>query len=556
MNKEKENIVNIFCTIITFFYLLSTFLSLIQFSFFKKVNGFPLIITFSSLIILSLKKILFKQFYIESENFKYFLLSLTLYFFVLFMYLYAFPFFPLIFSQDFIIHLENGKYLISGEYDIKSLPNNPAIAFLFSNFFSLGLNNLLATSRLLITFIHWSAIPFVYNITLKICGKNKTAFIASLTYSLLNPFYHFTLVQTGLYSNALGITVSLIFFYWFIDSIFFNSIKKNILVFLLGILLLVSHSTNIIIFFVSLLSSLYLKFLEKSNISLRPIIFLYITPLVVLIIKPELILRLPSTLESPFTLIEIGGDFVSEALNIIPYLKYIYRISAIGLFLFITCTIISVYYLFRKRIGLFSFFFFWIITIFGISFFSTNAWRFALLSFTPLCMLSILFYDKILAPTYYFVSAKFNSYSFKKLLKYESIILLVIILLLFGPFEPYKIINTSFWSREQQYGFYECLIWFKYNSENDAYVISIGGHPMYFLPIVANRNFLGRFEGKPPEYAYDVLKNYSSGYVVVWNRLHPYNGSFYYVNLYKNSSLFREVWSNSEVTVFKLVKKE
>ncbi|MEM3872472.1 MAG: hypothetical protein QXE05_07930, partial [Nitrososphaeria archaeon] len=64
------------------------------------------------------------------------------------------------------------------------------------------------------------------------------------------------------------------------------------------------------------------------------------------------------------------------------------------------------------------------------------------------------------------------------------------------------------------------------------------------------------FDGQPPEFAYNVLKNYSNGYVVVWNRLHPYNGSFYYVDLYKNSSLFREVWSNSEVTVFKLVKKE
>jgi hypothetical protein len=549
---DVKKLNELLCENLSILYL-TIIISLLEFTLLKKVTFIGLLI---SILIIIVNIIGFNRDTIVFGGFKLFLGILFLYFFILVLYLYAFPLFPLIFSQDFIVHLSNALDLVNGKYQFSSLAYNPAIGLFSANFIFLAYanGNILLTMRLVMLFVLWSAIPYVYTIGTYL-GNEKFGFVTSIAYMTLNPFFYSTLVQTGLYANALGLTIALSTIYLFIETNIKPSNLKYILLACQSLILLLSHSTNIILLPTFLLTVLYLRFVENKNNSFKPLFSVFLAPVIILFIKPEVIFRLPSALESPFTLVQIGGDFISESLSVFPLLRQIYLELPLGLIMFVLTFTISLYLLFRKKLYLFSIFFFWLLIIVCLSFFSTNVWRFALLAFTPMCLLSGLVYQKIILYFYYYkIKNSFSKYISIKLLKYFGVSIIIIILVLYGAVQPYSIILTSTWSREQQYGFYECLVWFKTNSEPDSIVISIGGHPLFFLPYIANRTFLGRFPGEKPEFAYDLLKNYSNGYVVVWNRLHPYNDSFYYVDLYKNSSLFREVWANHEVTVFKLVK--
>ncbi len=126
-------------------------------------------------------------------------------------------------------------------------------------------------------------------------------------------------------------------------------------------------------------------------------------------------------------------------------------------------------------------------------------------------------------------------------------------MLFFTSLDPILALNNSSWSRSLQEGYYESIVWIGNNSEKNASIVSNSGSQLYFLPIIANRSFLGIFPGDKPDVVYNFLKDHRPGYVIVWNRLHPYNETYYYVDLYRESIWFKEVWSEGEVSIFKLV---
>jgi hypothetical protein len=285
----------------------------------------------------------------------------------------------------------------------------------------------------------------------------------------------------------------------------------------------------------------------------------FLGAIIVFVIHSSLFLRLPSALSGPFNqIVFASNEFILYLLREIPLLEHFYLYSNGNVFvliLFITTFFLSGLYFLKKKLGFGIFPFAWLFLIIVVSVFSTNAWRFALLAFIPFCLLIPLVYEKVLLPLGRRMVYAMPSERFKKIFKILLIIFCFLMLYLSSYSNVIVPIYASSWSRPQQEGFYECLVWFKDYSESDAVVVSVGGgNYMRFLLVVANRTFLDSLPGSVPEAVYDILKNYSNGYVVVWNRLHPYNGSFYYVDLYKNSSLFREVWANDEVTVFKLAK--
>ncbi|MEM3386019.1 MAG: hypothetical protein QXE78_10895 [Nitrososphaeria archaeon] len=402
--------------------------------------------------------------------------------------------------------------------------------------------------------------PFIYFIGDHIEEK-RGGFIATVVYIAINPFLVFTMLYAGLYANALGATLGLSTVSWFIAVIKGQNLKRIAFLPLFGFVLILSHSTNMLIYATLIASTIYLKFFERMKISVKPMVYLLLGILPVPLFTPAIISRLPSTLSSPFVLIEMGhNEFFSYILRNVPLLKFIYLSSDENIFvliLFMISLTLSIIHLLKRKLKFYIIPFAWLILIIVISQFSTNVWRFALLTFIPLSLISPLVYWRIVFPLISKIVHVMPSEAFKKTCRYLMLALIIVLLYLPSYSNIILPIYASTWSRSQQENFYECLVWFRENSENDAIVASLGGGPyMYFLPYIANRNFLQVYPGEKPEYIYDVLKNYSNGYVVVWNRLHPYNGSFYYIDLYKNSSLFREVWSNSEVTVFKLVKKE
>ncbi|MGB9727762.1 MAG: hypothetical protein ACPLZF_05070 [Nitrososphaeria archaeon] len=435
---------------------------------------------------------------------------------------------------------------------------NPGIALLLANWLSLGFENILFASRLFMILILWSALPLVFVLGTFIRGIIGGV-ISSVTYIFFNPFFYYTIIETGLYSNALGLFFCLLTFYWFIEHADKMPIKGCILMFLSGCILLLSHSSNALIFPTLLFSTYYLVAVEKRNIFWPNLLAFFLSILIVIGLNLQLISRLPSTLSGPLAVFGTSLDPISKYLSTIPILEYMYNLHPLTVHLFFFCFIAAFISIYRKKLGFNVLPFFWLTFLTATSFFSTNVIRFSLITFTPLSLLSTQIYTTILEPLYMHLKRILPTNKMRTILKFEGMIFFTAILIFANLHDPFNFIwplNVATWSRPQQFGFYNALVWFRESSEADATVISIGGHPMLYLPLIANRTFLARLPGETPDTVYEFLKNYSNGYVVVWNRLHPYNGSFYYVDLYKNSSLFRQVWANDEVTVFKVVRRD
>ncbi|MEM3873493.1 MAG: hypothetical protein QXE05_13115, partial [Nitrososphaeria archaeon] len=533
LNKNESNILELMCEFISFLFTLNISFSMLSFFLIKKVNFYSLIF---ALILSLLTVINYKKKYIFDNSSKLFFIMSLYYCLVLSLNLYAYPYFPIMFSIDFITHLTNSLNLIAG--NCPTLPANPGVSLLLAGWLSFGFDNILLFSRIYLCFVLYSALPFIYFIGSKI-RKDKGGLIASMIYSTLNPFFIYTLNVTGLYANSLGLTVALFSIFWFIKSIENLNIKNLLMLTMCGIITLLAHSSNILIYSTIFISTIYLIIIEKQNVPIRSSIFYILGLVIILIFSVETFLRLPNTLTSPFFSIEISSDtLIIYILRNFPFLKTLYIFSGENLVpvLFLLLTLLSsIICLFKRKLNYGVIPFIWLLQLLILSGFSTNIWRLCLISFTPLSLLSPIFFDNLFLPTYLKIKGSLPSISFKKMFKYQIIIFFILILFLSSLGNPVTSITNSIWSRPQQVGFYECLMWFKDNSERDSIVISIGGGtPLQFLPLVAKRTFLDRFDGQPPEFAYNVLKNYSNGYVVVWNRLHPYNGSFYYVDLYKN----------------------
>ncbi|MEM3715490.1 MAG: hypothetical protein QXF82_11135 [Nitrososphaeria archaeon] len=559
----ENSIVENSCDILALFYILSIFITEIQYLSWGKVNFFSLLISLFLALILNFI-LNSRKGYVLGKEFKAFFVFTFFYFIVLYVYLYAFPFFPLYFSVDFVVHLSNSLNLINNIKITHVPPVNAGISLLLAGWLSLSFENILFFSRVFIAFVIWSSLPFVYFLG-NYAHRYYGGIVASFFYVLLNPFLFATLMSTGIYANALGLTLGLATIYWFIITLTNPSRIRVLFAPLFGFALLLAHSSDILIYLTVTCGTFYLIFFEHHynivNISIKFLFCLFLGALITFALNPLLILRLPSTLTSSFVQILIySNEFLVYLLREIPLLQNIYIYSQENIFVLIlfVITVLSSFLSFlKKRLGIGIFPFSWLMLIIVVSFFSTNVWRFALLAFIPFCLLTPLVFEKVLLPLGRRLVNIMPSGGFRK--AFRVLLVVFCILLFYLPSYANIIvpIYASSWSRPQQEGFYDCLVWFRDYSEPDAVVVCVGGGTyMRFLPVVANRTFLEAFPGVLPEFVYDVLKNYSSGYVVVWNRLHPYNGSFYYVDFYKNCSLFREVWANSEVTVFKLVKRE
>ena len=558
MNKninKGTSLLKFFCTYIGLFYIFTILFSCFQYTIFLKVDylGF-----FAASILLIAYYMLFDRnlkIYCDKNTLVFIPLGLV-YFLFLYLFLYALPFFPLFPSMDFFIHLSNTLNLLKGGTNFMPLSANPGIALLLANWLSLGFENILFASRLFMIIILWSTLPFVFVLGNNIKGS-MGGIISSVSYIFFNPFFYFTIVETGLYSNALGLLFCLLTFYWFTEFIDKTSLKGCILMFFSGCILLLSHSSNVLIFPTLLFSAYYLMAVEGKKIFWPNLFAFFLSVLIVAGLNVQLISRLPSTLSGPLAVFVTSLDPISKYLSIIPILEYMYNLHPLTVYLFFLSLVAALISIYKRKFGFNVLPFFWLMLITVVSYFSTNVIRFSLIAFTPLSLLASQVYITVLEPLYLHLKKILPTNKMKAILKFEGIIFIIVILILANLQDPFNFtwpLNVATWSREQQFGFYEALVWFKENSEANAVAISIGGHPMLYLPLIANRTFLGRFPSEEPKFAYDVLKNYSDGYVVVWNRLHPYNGSFYYVDLYKNSSLFSEVWANEEVTVFKVVK--
>ncbi|MEM3404459.1 MAG: hypothetical protein QXJ17_07995 [Nitrososphaeria archaeon] len=487
--------------------------------------------------------------YLPKEKSIVFYITCLFYLSILLTYLYAFPYFPLFPSADFKTHLQNALAFTEGMYS-SSLPANPAVELLLSAWLSIGFDNPLFYTRLFIMLLNWSTIFHVYALGHKIGGR-KVGEVASISYTLVSPFWYHTLIEAGLYANLLGIVIGLCFIRWFITMLEKQGIIRYFLIIVTSSVLILSHSSSILILAACIMAVIYLRFFEGEDLKLRLIALPIIGFLLVLLTMPSLIFRLPSALQGPYFM-ATTSDVILEFLKHAPFLSYIYAFNSISLVLFALITITFIQSVLNKRLGYYSIFYLWFFGAFGLSFFSSNAWRFALLSFIPMCVLSVKVFNDILLPIFSKIEAYMLNPQTRRLLKYQLICLVIIVLMFYSTADPLPAFRFASWSRDQQNNVYDAMLWFAQNTEQNACAVSISNSQFYFLPYIAHREFLGIFPSGHPDTVYSYLKDHRPGYVIVWNRLHPYNETWHYVDLYHDSPYFVEVWSNYEFTIFKV----
>ncbi|MGQ9782345.1 MAG: hypothetical protein ACUVQ8_08980 [Nitrososphaeria archaeon] len=161
-------------------------------------------------------------------------------------------------------------------------------------------------------------------------------------------------------------------------------------------------------------------------------------------------------------------------------------------------------------------------------------------------------FNDILLPTFLKIEKLIGHPKMKMILKYQLVFLVTLVLMSYSSVDPITALRYSSWSRDQQNNVYDTMLWLAQNTEQNACIVSISNSQFYFSPYVAHREFAGIFPSGYPETVYSYLKDHRPGYVIVWNKLHPYNETWHYVDLYRDSPYFVEVWSNYEFTIFKV----
>lgn len=544
--------IELICDYLIVSIILSLMFALVEYICSSRVDY---IVYVGTLVGLTVVTILFRKqklYRLERTPTLFFMIVGTFYFIILSLYLYSFPYFPLHFSIDFVTHLQDALDIMGGKYTSTLFPANFAIKFLLSAWLSIGFGNILLFARLFVMFLSWSTIFPVYSLGYRIGGE-KIGEIALISYVLISPFWYYVFIETGLYANMLGVIIGLYFIRRFIIMLERNSFVDYILVVLSSFVMFLAHSSNMLVVGASILGFVYLNLFENKKVQFKIVLVPLIGLLLVLAFFPYLIFRLPSALQGPYTEIAFT-DRVFEFFksNSLTFLSYIYAYNRISLVLFVLIVIEFIRLFLKRNLGYYSILFIWFFGAFGLSFFSSNVWRFALLSFIPMSiLLAKVFYDIIL-PIYSRIEAFMTSPNMKRLLKYQLIVLVIIVLLFFSSVDPIPALRFASWSRYQQDRIYEVMIWLRDNSEENATIVSVSNSQFFFLPIVAYREFNGILFDAYPENAYSYLKERRPGYVIVWNRLHRYNESWYYVDLYRESEYFVEVWSNSEFSIFKV----
>ena len=146
----------------------------------------------------------------------------------------------------------------------------------------------------------------------------------------------------------------------------------------------------------------------------------------------------------------------------------------------------------------------------------------------------------------------------RRALKIELVAIVIVILILSSNSTYILLDMSNIRSKvRMQLDILNAMEWIGANCK-DAAIISIARWEfMYICFFTTSRDihYVGDFCYKPSELISNlnrlkIPERYSTIYIVVWNKANENN--IYYVDLYNGNKLFRRVYSNDEVTIFKL----
>ena len=541
--------------------------SFMEFIIAGKVSYISLII---GLIVATIVTYNIRKHYIEekSESCKLVLILASLYVFIIVSTYYVYPIFPANQSADFLVYIKRSIVFATGEATFKNLITlHPAIYLLLGTVLSLNILNPLFLTRgfmLLLTILN---IPLIYVVSKKLYDR-LVGELALLISIFINIFWYYTVIITGLYANFLGIMLALYLLYLIAE--YFRS--KHIVFLALALpstlVMLLSHETTFAIILSLWLSSIYDIVVRKSK-ELIKLSAILTAPLALTVLAAPSSLRFIEnfiinyvlkfkTLSLRVMLITPVNPIYNALKTISPMLANICSSTGLsGLTLAILCLVYGVVLMLRKEKGLHLTLWFWILILLLTSYFTIEAWRLALNSLIPITILSAITMKDLASK----IAGKIDSIKLtkriKSTLKYELAAFTVILLFVTSNISLTLAYNYCRISEkhQQQYGILEAMEWIKENTPENVKILSIARWQFMYLPYIINRTFIGDYALSPMQLHKIVLNNIDlsrSGHVVivVWNKLH--NETVYYIDLYRNCELFKEVWNNFEVTIFRL----
>ena len=564
INIRSEDIVHV----VGLTLVLAITLSFMEFAIVGRVSFVSLI---AGLILATAVTHYVRRYYVKQEDRKVSKLALTLallYAFVIISTYYVYPIFPANQSADFLVYIERSIVFATGEATFQDLITlHPAIYLLLGAVLSLNILNPLFLTRGFMLILTILNIPLIYMVSKKLYGR-LVGELALLISIFINIFWYYTIIITGLYANFLGLMLALYLLYLITE--YFRSRHRVFLALALltTLAMLLSHETTFAILLALWPSSIYdilarrsLKLVKTSAVLMSPLALVFLlAPASIRFLRDfivDYILKF-KTMSLRVMLITPVNPIYNTLKIISPMLANVYSTTGLsGLTFTILCLTYGVLLMLRKREGLQLILWFWILNLLLTSYFTEEAWRLALNALIPITIFSAATAKDIA----FKVLGKINSIKLvektRRILKYELAAFTIILLFVTSNISLTLAYNYCRISEkhQQQYGILEAMEWIKENTPENAKIASIARWQFMYTPYITNRTYIGDYALAPIQF----LRIISNGIaklndtyviVIVWNKLH--NETTYYIKLYRNCEFFEELWTNNEVTVFKL----
>jgi hypothetical protein len=146
---------------------------------------------------------------------------------------------------------------------------------------------------------------------------------------------------------------------------------------------------------------------------------------------------------------------------------------------------------------------------------------------------------------------------FRKLLKFESLLLILLALFILSPSYRFMVESNRFWDYQytKQRGIYDSMLWLEDNTPRDSIIISIVRWEFKYSRFLIDRVHYGDYYLYPDD-LYGYLINHTLGddvYIVVWKLVRDVNNTLFLYTLYEEHEYFVEVYSNDVIAIFRWV---
>ncbi|MFQ6136758.1 MAG: hypothetical protein ACE5PM_06225 [Candidatus Hydrothermarchaeales archaeon] len=471
---------------------------------------------------------------------------------LLLSYFYKYPVFHGTWSGDPLIHSSHVKNIVNlgGGSLIRGMPYPLGLHFVLGFVARFLGGELLMSVRYGVAFIEALGILLVYSAGLRMSEDKRLALFSSLTYALILVPGLFHLASSGTYSNLFGDFNTLLTFYLILVSMKHGvTLKSGLSLVFVGLVLAFSHSTVFIFFtflwiFIPLVLWVYRDLFRRYVTST---FMLSISPIIVFLLFPWLILRLTWVLRGGFISIRVRNPVYDFFEAYAPKLLVLGSFSlTTGLWLFFA-VLGSILLIFKFRRNI------WYVFTLGLFLYAValssqglSVWRFARYMLLP----STFLLGFLLLHVYTQAEKRFSKLLSRKSLSEAcvkgSIFAIIMCITLLGP-TYFFMLNNALEGGEvrlRQEEIFDSMLWIRDGTPLNATFISVWLPEYRYLSLVADRKWLGNYDVNAME-SLELCGKKPFQYVAIWK---GYDGLSGYIQ----GGFFKKVYENSQIVIMGL----